>query len=480
MKWSFFLTVCSFVIFCTQFSCGGKSKEANIPKVDRVMLDATKPKLEKLNEVILNNPENPVNYFLRAKIYCEIGDYAKGLKDINQAILLDDSQAKFYFLLARINYQRKEKIPAIKAAEKAKNLGNKEAGLFILLGKLYMETGDFDKAQAYIARAAEIAPYHAAVFYLESLNMLHTGDTTNALAKLRKAVSKKPGFPEPYSLTALLYLKRNKPDSALFFVGQGFENTGNSAPLFFANGEIMENLGFKVASLASYENAAKADSSYLPVALRLGKYYFNKQDFSKAGRYLNRYFIADSGNQTVNLLFAEVLAKGGDDEKAISVYERVLRADASNPEAKKALELLYVAHGKQVPQSKEEAAKKTPLPSTNPVSTKSLKTVVEKPSKVSPKDTIKPGLETKTKKISRDTTKVVPNDTTEVGKPVKIPEKKDSGRSGKKPVPTESANQKNKMQLKKEPAAEATDSLNKIQDKPRRGRKKNKSQENND
>src|SRR4051812_22665758 len=80
-------------------SCKNKLEDEDIPDVDEVMLNSSEPKLNKLTEAIEDDPDNPLLYFKRAKIYFELKNYNKALNDINAAIRLDNSQGKFYHLL---------------------------------------------------------------------------------------------------------------------------------------------------------------------------------------------------------------------------------------------------------------------------------------------------------------------------------------------------------------------------------------------
>jgi tetratricopeptide (TPR) repeat protein len=380
------------------FSCRQKLDEKDIPDVDQVMLNSAGPRLDKLNEDIERDPENPLNFYKRSKIWYELLDYNKALADINEAIRLDNRQGKFYYLLGRIYQNLDQKTLALKAAERSAELGNKEAGVLTLLAELYDETGNTEKADLYLVQAANVAPHHPEVIYLQANQQLRKGDTTAALTGFRKAISADPKFSRSYVGAAEIYENRKKNDSAMIFIIQGLRYSREKAPLYYLNGKVLERIGMKESGFLSYETAATMDSSFYPVFLKLGDYHYEKGDSVKSISYYSHYVKNDFSKKEVNFRLARLYVNTSQGEKAIPLYEHIVASDTSNIQAKEALKSLYAKYGEKAkPAVKPDTAgisKHTPPPATPatpaPGTKQAEKDTVRKPAVKKPAPASKP------------------------------------------------------------------------------------------
>lgn len=430
----------SLAIIFSHFSCRQKLDDKDIPEVDQVMLNSAGPKLDKLNEDIEKDPDNPLNFYKRSKIYYELLDFNKALEDINKAIQIDNRQGKFYYLLGRIYQVTDKKTLALKAAERSVELGNKEAGVLTLLAELYQETGSFEQADKYLIQATNVAPHHPEVIYLQANQKLRKGDTTGALSGYKSAIVRDPKFSKSYVGAAEIYEARKKNDSALVFIIQGLRYSNEKAPLYYLNGKVMERLGMKESGYLSYESAASMDSSFYPVYLKLGDYHYEKGDSIKSIAYYSHFVKNDFSKKEVNLRLARLYNRTNQGKKAIPVYEHILASDTSNVEAKEALKGLYAIYGEKTKPavkpdttSKPDSGKTSDQPGA-PATVKSSKDSV----KTDKKTTTKPAVKKQVKKDS-------------IAPPA--PVKKEEPTPAPDPAPKENEGS-NKVQLEQKPIIE--------------------------
>lgn len=445
MKFKIILwSVFSLLIFL--FACGSKKDIGDIPEVDKVLLDASEPKISTLSNSINDEPENADLYFKRALVYRQYLNFEKALKDVNEAIRLDNGNPGYFILKSQILKESGYKKEALKSARKALDLGSQHPNVFILLATLYSDLGLSKKADEFTEKAILLAPYSAEVVFLDALKELRRGDTLNGLSKLRKSLKIDKSFSESYSKIAEVFYRRNDFDSALVYIVQAMNSSGNKAQVYYLNGKILESSGYKKAGIESFEVAAQKDSLFLPAFEELGDYYYASGSLEKARlNYLNVYQNSSS-NRKVNLNLGEIYEKIGQEEKALPFYQSALKLDSSDIEFKNkvvALEEKYrvkpkVSEAIKVEKEKDELEpvsenshkqetpeiEKTPFPKVENVSPKKDTSTQSKSKKIIKVDTTRPVKQT-SKPVKDTVAKKVINPVPETRPNSELEQKKD-------------------------------------------------------
>ena len=91
-----------FVIFIS-ISWNKQKKETFQEKCDRISLQNLKNSLKEESELIKKEPNDCLNYSIRASTEYRLGLYQSALKDINKAIELDPERKEFYCGRAQCN-----------------------------------------------------------------------------------------------------------------------------------------------------------------------------------------------------------------------------------------------------------------------------------------------------------------------------------------------------------------------------------------
>jgi Tfp pilus assembly protein PilF len=319
-----------------------------------------------LNKAIESDPDEPENYFKRAKVYYERHEEWKALSDIDRAIKFKNNEGKFFFLKSQIFFYLNQVDSALKAARTAEGLNINNAEIKILLSRLNLEKGNKEEAQKYLSEAEASTPQHPEVLFLKGKSLSVKGDTNAAIPYYFAAMKRDTNYSDVYKELSAIYFNKKKYDSSLVFVAAG-KLADSEEPFFeYQEGKVFEFLHLKAASKAYYLSALKLDSTFSLAYNALGKMFHQEGNDLEASHYFSKELTYNPSNISTNLLLAQIYEKQSRGDLAIPLLERVLKKDTSNKSVKSNLEKLYVTFPDRRPKAiVDTTVKKAPAIDTS-------------------------------------------------------------------------------------------------------------------
>jgi tetratricopeptide (TPR) repeat protein len=335
-------------------SCNNKSGNGKIPEVDSELMNSGEPEINALNDAIADDPNNPLFYYKRAKIYYETGHIFSAKKDINTAIHLDSTSIDNYVLLAKVYNKMNRLHLALKTAIMAEELNSNDPELFILMSQIYIVLGNEKKSEYYFNKASVIAPFHSDIFVLKGKMAAMKGDTAVAISNLLGAIRKDVRNIDSYKELVMIYDAQHKYDSAMMLLIKGRGINNREPAFYFYEGKFFENFNLKNSAKTSYAMALNYDSTFFQAYYYLGLLNLREGDYSSALKNFVNVVRYEPNLKQANLYAAELYEQLNFGESAIPYYQRVLNIDSSNGKAKEALERLY----KLYPEKRKVAVSK--------------------------------------------------------------------------------------------------------------------------
>jgi len=431
--WKIYLWIylAAFATACTDHS----TDDQKMHEMDKKYLSESQ--LFALNKAIESDPDEPENYFKRAKVYYERHEELKALGDINKAIKFKNNEGKFFFLKSQIFFYLNQVDSALIAARTAENLNVNNAEIKILLSRLNLEKGNKEESQKYLTEAEASTPQHPEVLFLKGKSLSVQGDTAAAIPYYFAAMKKDTNYADVYKELSAIYFNKKKYDSALVFVAAG-KLADSEEPFFeYQEGKVFEYLHLKSASKAYYLSALKLDSTFSLAYNALGKMYHQEGSDVQASYYFAKELSYNPSNIPSNLLLAQIYEKQNRGDLAIPLLERILKKDTANKIVKTNLEKLYGAFPDRRPKVIEDTTSKKSTHFDTLERSKAT-TVVKK-------DTVKKSTPVIKKDTVKKTTPVIKKDTVKKTNPVT---KKDTVKKTS-PVKPKEVNKENKVFIPK-------------------------------
>jgi arylsulfatase A-like enzyme/Tfp pilus assembly protein PilF len=114
--------------------------------------------LEKINQVIKEDPEVIEALQVRSRIYLELNKYEKAIADCKSALELDPEYEAVIFNMALAYSKQKKYDEAIAGYERLMGLDPRDHKPPFNLGKIYLEIKDLDKAISFLKQAINLQP----------------------------------------------------------------------------------------------------------------------------------------------------------------------------------------------------------------------------------------------------------------------------------------------------------------------------------
>ncbi len=269
--------------------------------------------LEHITTFVMKTEKKGHGYFLRGKIFYELGKLDDAIKDAEKASDLQPDNAEIFVLLGKIKIQKREFRQAIITLKKALELNNDcdfahtflgGAYIFInkkdeaenelkqvtkpiketyyYLGKVHFANGDYDKSIDALKNALSIDENYIEAYFQRIQVFRELNEIEKAIADLQIIIALQPDRIENILLSAKLN-KLNKNMKACV------RDYNKALQLNPENVEALFELGLLSSKTKNYEIAmmyflrvVELDESFKEAFFELGKIYFAMEEYQKA------------------------------------------------------------------------------------------------------------------------------------------------------------------------------------------------------
>ncbi|OFY65221.1 MAG: hypothetical protein A3H98_03055 [Bacteroidetes bacterium RIFCSPLOWO2_02_FULL_36_8] len=292
---------------------------------------------ESLNKDIASEPDNPVPYFRRSKIFLERQELNNALLDISSAINLDSTKSEYYFQMAKIYRKMNKFMDGLAAIYKADKLNCPDPELFLLGGEMYFILKEYKKSMVYLNKTLYLNKFESRAHFYISLNYLETGDTLSAIHSLETAVTQNTDYAEGYDQLAVIHDSKKDYKSALEYATSAISSKKDAPALYYNRGTIFFHTGNYDKSIEDFQQAITLDSLHYLAWYNLGTSYYNKKNYQSAGKCFQKVIDTKPEYQPVYFIFGQTLEWLNNDSLAAVQYAKAIELDNKDEKSVKAL-----------------------------------------------------------------------------------------------------------------------------------------------
>lgn len=207
MKWFIPLIITS--LFFTQCNQNVSVSEKERQQQDSLQKILKSPRLDSINQLLLQMPDNDSLYRERALVYVRENQFDVAINDCKRAIKIDSQNIKNHLLLADVYFAaNKTKFSKDKLEEIIKKFPS-QTEAYLKLGELYYLVKQYDKAIEYVNKALKIDETLAKGYYIKGNVYKESGDTNKAISSLQTAIEQDPQMTDAYIDLGVLYAAKN-------------------------------------------------------------------------------------------------------------------------------------------------------------------------------------------------------------------------------------------------------------------------------
>ncbi len=192
--------------------------------------------LNRLNQTIIERPNDPESYRMRARYFFNTNQPKEALEDLNRALSIDTTDASIIFERAELFYATQEFDKAKAEYERCVRNDNQSVDCLLKLGEMNIHLRNYPKAVEQINNALRVNEQLPFAYYMKGRIYKETGDTLLAASSYQTAIEVDPDYYDAYIEIALLYTAA-KSDLAIEYYKTALEIRPNSV-------EAMYNLAY--------------------------------------------------------------------------------------------------------------------------------------------------------------------------------------------------------------------------------------------
>ena len=247
---------------------------------------------------------------------------------LGQAIALSPKDATPRVTLTRYLFSRQDLKGALTAANDCVRVQSNNADCVTLLGQVQSALGQKKEAVTSYRRLVSLAPTLASAYVQLGNALLLAGDRAGAASSLEVAVKLTPANPDVKRAQIKLQFDQGNADAAVA-LAHSFQvsNPGTDADQLLADTlQQAKHLDQAVAVL----NKSLVDRPNPTTFMRLFRLTILLNDQKRAGDLISNWLVRYPDDGGARLEYATVLIQQGEEAKAISQYEMVLRWNPNN------------------------------------------------------------------------------------------------------------------------------------------------------
>jgi tetratricopeptide (TPR) repeat protein len=319
---------------------GNDAAEQRRPAPGREESLAIDERVEEITARILENPNNPNLYVIRALAYSDQEMFGLALKDIDRALMVDSTVSFFHATKGEIFFKTGELRPARLSLERAVAYDPENTEALLKLGEVNFLLRRYQEAIVVINQALQVNDRLAKGYFLKGFIFKEGGDTVRALSSFQTAIEVNPEYYEAYIELAHIYGYQGN-SLAVEYIKSALDLRPNSLEAYYHLGMYYQSKGQVEEAMEAYRTLLKNDPNGFLGHYNLGYIYLTEyQYFDTAMAYFDTVLTiqpaAIDARYNRGLCFEEM----GKTSKAVEIYREVLQIDPQYTLAAKGLERL--------------------------------------------------------------------------------------------------------------------------------------------
>ena len=304
--------------------------------------------LKRVQSAAAANPKAPEFKILEARIYAAQGSWDPAEAALMKALELNPDLTSAYFQLAQIYVAAKRLPQAVQKLQAALDKEPTNQRYLMLLGMIQSELGDHAKARQAYEDLLKVNPsFSPALNNLAYLYAERLGQFDKAQELARRACDLQPGDPSAADTLGWVLYRRGDYQQALTLLRESAAKLPTEPEVQYHLGMTYYMLGQAEAAKGAFQAALAGGGNFTgkdEVQRRLSLLAF---DASKPSQHLiadlEKLRQSNPDDMLVKTRLAELYDKTGATDKAIALYEDILRQNSRSALATAALARLYAS-----------------------------------------------------------------------------------------------------------------------------------------
>lgn len=301
---------------------------------------STKDSLAILNEAVRENPDDATTYAARAKYLYNKGLIERSLNDYNRALALDSNNGEYYLGCAAIAFDTKNYTVSKELLEEAAEKNPNMIEIPMKLANLYLIVQNHDMAFEEVNKALKIDLYHAPAYHLKGMIYYDLGNYKSATSSFRTAVEQDNEDFESWMMLAQLYAEAND-DQAIDLYNNALKLDSNNLDALYGKAYYMQMQGMYQEAFTTYNKMLAIAPSNRNASYNLGYMYLEHSNvYDSAVYYFDKLINQNPSDLQSRYNLGLAYERAGQTQKAIDVYQTVLKLQPTNTNAAKGMSRL--------------------------------------------------------------------------------------------------------------------------------------------
>lgn len=250
-----------------------------------------------LSDAIRSNPSVSENYYKRAAIYFEDGNFEDAYKDIERATQLNATNAAYLLLKSKLLLHQNKIDEAWQLINQVESYKIESVDFYLTKAKLGIKKGDTTATKKTIELLRKSSPFSDELYLVEGKYFEQLShDTLRAMEAYHKAITLNRNNTEPYRLIIDYLSAHNNIDSALGIINIAQRQFAADISWKNKQAEILKNKNLYEQAWTVYNSIHVSDSANTEVLVSMADIRIKQNAFSAALNHLKEAIRIDPNN----------------------------------------------------------------------------------------------------------------------------------------------------------------------------------------
>ena len=263
-----------FILFI--LSCQTSDEKANDYEIS-----SNHPELENMNKAIAKYPDDPDNYFKRAKMLIETGNKSAAIKDLSKSIELDSSLTESYYLRAKVYYKSKQYPEALIDLKRCYHQNKKDKTLIKMIARIYLYVGKHKEAIGFSNQLLKIDIHNSDAYFIKGYAFKEMGDTIKSISTFQTALEQNPDMYSAHMQLGIIYSKLKNPIAIDYFNNAKTLRSDILNPVYNIAMYYQNTRQYELAK-KTYRQLIELNNQYEKAYYNLGFVYLKQDSLEKA------------------------------------------------------------------------------------------------------------------------------------------------------------------------------------------------------
>ncbi len=230
------------------------------------------PKIDKLDQQIKDNPNDPNLFFNRAQIYFKNQGYDEAIQDMAYAIQLDSTNIEYHHFLTDVYLKYPKSFQALLTMQRVVALHPQDVPSLQKLSHLHIILQQYQEAMNTLDQALKVDPQNASTYFLRGLTFQETDKEEEAIKAYRFSTELDADMIDAWIILGQLYQRREDPTAIQFFDNAVRVDTTNIFALH-TKANYLQQTGATQKAIDTYRKIILLDPGYSDAHFNTGLAY---------------------------------------------------------------------------------------------------------------------------------------------------------------------------------------------------------------